>query len=247
MVEGEKSFSPVVSPKNILQVSDRLSLYTHQAGSMWANTHLKRHLFDSATATLTFSTSILCPCGTVLLQFCFTVEGQSYALLHGCVFEQIIAEIRLLRDQARLIVAGQLLARVDRFLATGRQHERKEVKAAVALLGGELKTIFHEVRQRAEECRGALDDWHSVSHLPPPVDARFFLCEFNTSRFKYARGNSSNILRKQRTVLRACLNRPRWNGWNRTRLFAFVRSTAVYTLLYTRIPTSNLFVSKVNS
>lgn len=95
-------------------------------------------------------------------------------LLCRFAIKQIVAEIRLLREQARLIVAGQLLARVDQFLATGQQHERKEVKAAVALLGGELKATFDEVRQRAEECRGALDDWHSVSRLPPPGGHRFF-------------------------------------------------------------------------
>lgn len=68
----------------------------------------------------------------------------------------------MLHEQARLIIAGEYLKAVDQYLAKGEQHERKEVKAALALLGGELKSSFDELRQRAAECRGTLDDWHSV-------------------------------------------------------------------------------------
>lgn len=96
-------------------------------------------------------------------------------LLYRCAIEQIVAEIRLLREQARLIVAGELLERVDQFLSKGGQQERKEVKEARALLGGELKADFDQVRQRATECRGALDDWHSVSDLPLVLWAVFFM------------------------------------------------------------------------
>lgn len=94
-------------------------------------------------------------------------------LLYRCAIDQIVAEIRLLREQARLIVAGELLARVDQFLAKGGQQERK-VREARALLGGELKDDFDQVRQRAAECRGALEDWHSVSDLLTPGGRQLF-------------------------------------------------------------------------
>ncbi|CAN0294440.1 unnamed protein product [Ectocarpus sp. 4 AP-2014] len=75
---------------------------------------------------------------------------------------ELIAEVQLCREQARLLVAGRLLAAVDRYLASGQHAERHEVKEAHALLGGELKPLFDEVRLRAAECQSSLDDWQSV-------------------------------------------------------------------------------------
>lgn len=65
--------------------------------------------------------------------------------------------------QARLLVAGRLLAGVDRYLASGEHRERAEVKAARALLEGDLKPSFDELRHRAAECRASFEDWQSVS------------------------------------------------------------------------------------
>lgn len=79
------------------------------------------------------------------------------------MLQQVIAEVRLYHEQARLIVAGRLLAAVDRYLESGQNAGRAEVKAARALVGGELKSSFDELRQRAAECASTLDDWHSVS------------------------------------------------------------------------------------
>lgn len=84
------------------------------------------------------------------------------AVLSPLPLDQRVEEIKKLHEQARLIIAGQLLEAVDQYLATGEHHGRKEVKAAVTLLEGELKAPFIELRHRAAECRGALDDWHSV-------------------------------------------------------------------------------------
>lgn len=79
------------------------------------------------------------------------------------VLQQVIAEVQAYHEQARLIVAGRLLAAVDRYLESGHHAGRAEVKAALALLRGELKPTFDELRQRAAECASTLDDWHSVS------------------------------------------------------------------------------------
>ena len=79
------------------------------------------------------------------------------------MLHQIIAEVQEYHEQARLIVAGRLLAAVDQYLGSGQHIGRPEVKAALALLRGELKPSFDELRQRAAECALTLDDWHSVS------------------------------------------------------------------------------------
>lgn len=76
--------------------------------------------------------------------------------------KQVIAEVRSLQEQARLIVAGNFLKAVDHYLAKGEHRDRKEVKAALALLGGELEPSFDELRQKAKECQESLADWHSV-------------------------------------------------------------------------------------
>ncbi|CAM9200624.1 unnamed protein product [Ectocarpus fasciculatus] len=78
---------------------------------------------------------------------------------------ELIAEVQLCREQARLLVAGRLLAAVDRYLASGQHAGRAEVEQAHALLGGELKPLFDEVRQRAAECQSSLDDWQSPDWL----------------------------------------------------------------------------------
>lgn len=76
---------------------------------------------------------------------------------------QTIAEVQLYHEQARLVVAGRLLAVVDQYLASGQHTGRAEVKEALALLGGELKASFDQLRRRAAECSSTLEDWHSVS------------------------------------------------------------------------------------
>lgn len=78
---------------------------------------------------------------------------------------KIIEEVKLLHEQARLLVAGDFLRAIDQYLAKGEHHERKEVKKAVALLSGELKTSFDELRRRAGECRETLTDWDAVRFL----------------------------------------------------------------------------------
>lgn len=79
------------------------------------------------------------------------------------MLQQVVAEVQLYHEQARLVVAGNLLAGVDRYLESGQHAGRAEVKEALALLGGELKASFDELRHRAAECSSTLDDWHSVS------------------------------------------------------------------------------------
>lgn len=81
------------------------------------------------------------------------------------VLYQIIAEVQQYHEQARLVVAGRLLAVVDRYLASGQHKAKTEVKTALALLGGELKASFDQLRHRAAECSSTLEDWHSVSAL----------------------------------------------------------------------------------
>lgn len=78
------------------------------------------------------------------------------------MLQKLIEDVRQYHEQARLIVAGRLLASIDQYLATGQHAGRAEVKAAQALLGGELKASFDELRHRAAECSSTLDDWHSV-------------------------------------------------------------------------------------
>lgn len=74
----------------------------------------------------------------------------------------MIERVKVLQDQARLVVAGDLLQEVDKFLAKGEHRERKEVKAAFRLLEGELKAPFDELRYRSAECSATLEDWHAV-------------------------------------------------------------------------------------
>lgn len=50
-------------------------------------------------------------------------------------------------------------------MASGEHSARKEVKAARDLLEGGLKAPFDELRRRAAECKGTLDDWDSVRVL----------------------------------------------------------------------------------
>eukprot|EP00903_Cladosiphon_okamuranus_P008725 g8357.t1 len=78
---------------------------------------------------------------------------------------EVIAEVQLYHEQARLIVAGRLLAGVDRYLESGQHAGTAEVKTALALLGGELKASFDELRHRAAECSSTLDDWHAPDWL----------------------------------------------------------------------------------
>eukprot|EP00752_Nemacystus_decipiens_P006518 g5870.t1 len=78
---------------------------------------------------------------------------------------EVIAEVQAYHEEARLVVAGRLLAAVDRYLESGQHAGRAEVKAAVALLGGDLKASFDELRQRAAECASTLDDWHAPDWL----------------------------------------------------------------------------------
>lgn len=80
----------------------------------------------------------------------------------AAVLHQLIDEVQLYYEQARLLVAGSLLAGVDGYLASGQHGERAEVKAARALLEGELKTSFDVLRRRAAECRASFEDWQSV-------------------------------------------------------------------------------------
>lgn len=82
------------------------------------------------------------------------------------------------QQDARLLLASKLLERVDDYLSKAADHDRRENKAAVKLLEGELKDYFDELRQRAAECISTLNDWHSVSVvggpscLPQHVDER---------------------------------------------------------------------------
>lgn len=70
--------------------------------------------------------------------------------------------MRVLQEQARLVVAGKLLQEVEKYLEKGEHRERKAVKAAVRLLEKELKAPFDELRFRAAECSATLEDWHAV-------------------------------------------------------------------------------------
>lgn len=85
------------------------------------------------------------------------------ALFVFAISPQIIEEARSLQSDARLVLAGHLLKKVDDYLAMGLGRERKEIKAAVSLLEGELRDSFDELRQRAAECVATLQEWHSVS------------------------------------------------------------------------------------
>lgn len=76
---------------------------------------------------------------------------------------KVIDEIRKLQQDARLVLAGDLLKKVDEYLTTNVDYERKEVKTAVYLLEGELKDSMEELRQRAAECVATLREWHAVS------------------------------------------------------------------------------------
>ncbi|CAN0045210.1 unnamed protein product [Scytosiphon promiscuus] len=78
---------------------------------------------------------------------------------------ELIDEVQLYQAQARLLVAGRLLADVDRYIASGEHSDRAEVKEARALLEGELKPSFDELRHRAAECRASFEDWQSPDWL----------------------------------------------------------------------------------
>lgn len=61
-----------------------------------------------------------------------------------------------------MVKAGHLLKKVDEYLASGADKDRKEVKATMDLLAGQIKGPMDQLRQRAAECVTTLRDWHSV-------------------------------------------------------------------------------------
>lgn len=75
----------------------------------------------------------------------------------------MIEQIRSYQQDARLLLAGKLLERVDEYVSKAVERDQKESKEAVKLLEKELKASFDELRQRAAECIATLNDWHSVS------------------------------------------------------------------------------------
>lgn len=75
---------------------------------------------------------------------------------------QVIEQVRAQQEDARILLAGKLLKRVDDYLLDTREYGRKERKIAVAMLEGELKDSIDELRKRAAECASTLTDWHSV-------------------------------------------------------------------------------------
>lgn len=92
-------------------------------------------------------------------------------LLKSCG-AKVIEEIRSLQREARLLLAGRLLSEVDKFLASGVEAHRKEVKAAVYLLSDTFQDSMSELRRRASECSSTLREWHSVRTSRMTTDAK---------------------------------------------------------------------------
>lgn len=96
--------------------------------------------------------------------FCKTSLSRStcISLFDARFFLQVIEDVRSLHHDARLLLAGNLLRRVDEYLSQATDRDRKEIKAAVKLLEGKNKGNFDDLRRRAAECISTLRDWHSV-------------------------------------------------------------------------------------